>query len=110
MLLLMQTAREILELDQYGSYDYEPWMILASARRYVVKLRAVTLKEQTNRQLLEDQLDGLEDAIDFIQGVDINEYKEEFEFVYAQIVSTAQNVTARIVELEHERSEIRRAV
>ena len=109
MLLLMQTAREILELDRHGSYDYKDWGILASARRYVVKLRAITLKEITNRQLLEDMMDGLEDATDFIAGVDIDEYKEEFEFVYAQIVSTAQNVTARIVELEHERSEIRKA-
>lgn len=108
--LLMDTAREILELDQWGSYDYPDWQKLASARRYVVKLRAIPLKEQTARQLLEDQIDGLEDAIDFINGVNLDEVKEEYEFVYAQITSTMQNIVARISELEHSRSEIRKAV
>ena len=105
---LMDTAREILDLDQFGSYDYQGWEILASARRYVVKLRAIPLKEQTSRQLLEDQMEGLEDAADFISGVDADKYQEEINFVWGQIQSTAQNVTARIVELEQARSEIRK--
>ena len=107
---LMDTAREILDLDQWGSYDYPDWQKLASVRRYVVKLRAIPLKEQVARQLLEDQIDGLEDAIDFIAGVDLDKMQEEYNFVYGQITSTMQNLVARISELEHQRSEIRRAV
>ncbi len=106
---LMDTAHEILDLDQWGSYDYPDWQKLASARRYVVKLRAIALKEITARQILEDEIDGLEDSLDFISGVNLEEVKEEYEFVYAQITSTLQNIVARISELEKQRSEIRKA-
>ena len=109
ILLLMQVAGDILELDQFGSYDYQGWEILASARRFVVKLRAVPLKEITNRQLLEDMLEGLEGASDFISGVDAEDYKEEIDFVWGGIQSTRQNIVARIAELEQQRSEIRGA-
>ena len=111
---LMETAYQILELDEDMSWDIQDeenqWQILAQARRYIVKLRAVPLKEITSRQLLEDMLEGIEKAVEYIAGVNVDRYKEEYEFVFAQATSTLQNVTARIVELEHMRSEIRRAV
>ena len=112
--MLMDTAHQILELDEDMSWDIQDeenqWQILAQARRYIVKLRAVPLKEITSRQLLEDMLEGIEKAVEYIAGVNVDRYKEEYEFVFAQATSTLQNVTARIVELEHMRSEIRRAV